>query len=181
MDVVSVTELSPGLKDREVLDLAGREGRIMVASDKDFGELVVRESKGANPAEVRAKVPAAGSREDLAGTEVGNPAGKPLGRREGAHRPGRQTKALSPPPRKEPARWKHKSGPGDDRKEDSRAPRNGLPPNEGKARRERVRAGGGAVERPPREAGGPGEKPPNSALGAEGRPQAVRGLALSTS
>jgi hypothetical protein len=24
---------------------------------------------------------------------------------------------LSPPPRKEPARWKHKSGPGDDRKE----------------------------------------------------------------
>lgn len=41
--MVSVTELSPGLKDREVLDLAGREGRIIVASDKDFGELVVRE------------------------------------------------------------------------------------------------------------------------------------------
>lgn len=93
MDAVSVTELSPGLKDREVLDLAGREGRIVVAFDKDFGELVVRESKGANPAEVRAKVPAAGSREDLAGTEVGNPAGKPPGRREGAHRPGRRTKA----------------------------------------------------------------------------------------
>ncbi len=43
VDVVSVTELSPGLKDREVLDLAGREGRIVVTFDKDFGELVVRE------------------------------------------------------------------------------------------------------------------------------------------
>ena len=43
MDVVSATELSPGLKDREVLDLAGREGRIIVTFDKDFGELVVRE------------------------------------------------------------------------------------------------------------------------------------------
>ena len=43
MDVASVTELSPGLKDREVLDLAGREGRIIVTFDKDFGELVVRE------------------------------------------------------------------------------------------------------------------------------------------
>ncbi len=43
VDAVSVTELSPGLKDREVLDLAGREGRIIVTFDKDFGELVVRE------------------------------------------------------------------------------------------------------------------------------------------
>ncbi len=106
VDVASVTELSPGLKDREVLDLAGREGRIIVTFDKDFGELVVRESesKGANPAEVRAKVPAAGSREDLASIEVGNPAGKQPDRRERAHRPNRQNKALSPPPRKEPAR-----------------------------------------------------------------------------
>jgi predicted nuclease of predicted toxin-antitoxin system len=47
VDAVSVTELSPGLKDREALDLAGREGRIIVALDKDFGELVVREGKGA--------------------------------------------------------------------------------------------------------------------------------------
>jgi predicted nuclease of predicted toxin-antitoxin system len=43
VDAVSVTELSPGLKDREVLDLAGREGRIIATFDKDFGELVVRE------------------------------------------------------------------------------------------------------------------------------------------
>ena len=43
VDVVSVIELSPGLKDREVLDLANREGRIIVTFDKDFGELVVRE------------------------------------------------------------------------------------------------------------------------------------------
>ena len=96
VDAVSVTELSPGLKDREVLDLAGREGRIIVTFDKDFGELVVRErakAKGPNPAEVRAKVPAAGSRKDLASAEVGNPAGKPPDRREGAHRPGCRTKA----------------------------------------------------------------------------------------
>ena len=32
VDVASVTELSPGLKDREVLDLAGREGRIIVTA-----------------------------------------------------------------------------------------------------------------------------------------------------
>jgi predicted nuclease of predicted toxin-antitoxin system len=43
VDVVSVIELSPGLKDREVLNLANREGRIIVTFDKDFGELVVRE------------------------------------------------------------------------------------------------------------------------------------------
>ena len=43
MDAASVTELSPGLKDREVLDLAGREGRTIVTFNKDFGELVVRE------------------------------------------------------------------------------------------------------------------------------------------
>jgi len=65
---------------------------------------------------------------------------------------------------------------------DGKAPRNGLPPNEDKARRERVRkreeARSSACSR---EAGGPGEKPPNRALGAEGRPQAVQGLARPTS
>ena len=43
IDIVSVIEFSPGLSDREVLDLANREDRILVTFDKDFGELVVRE------------------------------------------------------------------------------------------------------------------------------------------
>ena len=43
VNIVSVTEFSPGLSDREVLDLANREDMILVTFDKDFGELVVRE------------------------------------------------------------------------------------------------------------------------------------------
>jgi predicted nuclease of predicted toxin-antitoxin system len=31
-----------GLPDEQVLDIAKREGRILIANDKDFGELVVR-------------------------------------------------------------------------------------------------------------------------------------------
>ena len=42
VDIVSVIEFSAGLSDREVLDLANREDRILVTFDKDFGELVVR-------------------------------------------------------------------------------------------------------------------------------------------
>jgi predicted nuclease of predicted toxin-antitoxin system len=43
VDIVSVIEFSLGLSDMEVLDLANREGRVLVTFDKDFGELVVRE------------------------------------------------------------------------------------------------------------------------------------------
>ena len=43
VDIVSVIEFSPGLSDREVLDLANREDRILMTFDKDFGELIVRE------------------------------------------------------------------------------------------------------------------------------------------
>jgi predicted nuclease of predicted toxin-antitoxin system len=43
VDITSVIEFSPGLNDREVLNLANREDRILVTFDKDFGELVVRE------------------------------------------------------------------------------------------------------------------------------------------
>ena len=43
IDIVSVIEFSPGLSDREVLNLANKEDRILVTFDKDFGELVVRE------------------------------------------------------------------------------------------------------------------------------------------
>jgi predicted nuclease of predicted toxin-antitoxin system len=43
LDIVSVIELSPGLKDKEVLNLANKEERIIVPFDKDFGELMVRQ------------------------------------------------------------------------------------------------------------------------------------------
>jgi len=114
VDVASVTELSPGLKDREVLDLARREGRIIVTFDKDFGELVVRErakAKGLILLRFVPRSPQQVAEKNLASAGVGNPAGKQPDRRERAHRPNRQNKALSPPPRKEPARWKLKSGP----------------------------------------------------------------------
>ena len=42
VDIISVIEFSVGLTDREVLDLANREDRILVTFDKDFGELIVR-------------------------------------------------------------------------------------------------------------------------------------------
>jgi len=43
VDIISVAEFSLGLSDREVLDLANREGRIVVTFDKDFSELVFRD------------------------------------------------------------------------------------------------------------------------------------------
>ena len=41
-DVIAVSELSPGVDDDEVLEIAAREGRILITGDKDFGELVYR-------------------------------------------------------------------------------------------------------------------------------------------
>ena len=41
-EVLYVAELSPSIGDHEVLDLATREGSILLTSDKDFGELVFR-------------------------------------------------------------------------------------------------------------------------------------------
>lgn len=42
-DIVSISELSPGISDQEVLSLANRENRILITQDKDFGELVFKE------------------------------------------------------------------------------------------------------------------------------------------
>jgi predicted nuclease of predicted toxin-antitoxin system len=42
-DVAYVAELSPGIPDQEVLELARLEGRLLLTSDKDFGELVYRQ------------------------------------------------------------------------------------------------------------------------------------------
>ena len=41
-DVVSISELSPGISDEEVLRLAHAEDRVIITFDRDFGELVFR-------------------------------------------------------------------------------------------------------------------------------------------
>ena len=41
-DVVSVREVMSGADDRRILDLAGKQGRLVVTFDKDFGELAFR-------------------------------------------------------------------------------------------------------------------------------------------
>jgi len=43
LDVASVSETSPGLSDRAVIEQANKENRIIVTFDKDFGELIFRE------------------------------------------------------------------------------------------------------------------------------------------
>lgn len=48
-EIVSVAEVSAGLRDEEVLKLAKTESRIILTFDRDFGELVFRkggEAKG---------------------------------------------------------------------------------------------------------------------------------------
>jgi predicted nuclease of predicted toxin-antitoxin system len=38
-DITSIFEEAPGLSDRDILELAEREGRVIITFDKDFGEL----------------------------------------------------------------------------------------------------------------------------------------------
>ncbi len=40
-----VAEMEPGISDDVVLDLANREGAILLTADKDFGELVLRQER----------------------------------------------------------------------------------------------------------------------------------------
>ena len=42
-DVVSVRNIDPRMGDREIVDMAARDGRLVITVDKDFGELVFRE------------------------------------------------------------------------------------------------------------------------------------------
>ena len=42
-DVVWIQEIAPGLKNGDVVDLARKQGRILLTFDKDFGEMVFRE------------------------------------------------------------------------------------------------------------------------------------------
>lgn len=42
-DIKSIIEVSRGATDTQVLSLANKEGRILITSDKDFGELIYSE------------------------------------------------------------------------------------------------------------------------------------------
>jgi predicted nuclease of predicted toxin-antitoxin system len=44
-DVLYVAEMEPGISDDAVLDLANREGALLLTADKDFGELVFRQGR----------------------------------------------------------------------------------------------------------------------------------------
>ena len=46
-DVVYVAELSPGITDDTVLELANADERVLLSVDKDFGELVFRLQRAA--------------------------------------------------------------------------------------------------------------------------------------
>ena len=42
-DVASVHETRPGASDKDVLDEAGSDDRVLITEDRDFGELVIRQ------------------------------------------------------------------------------------------------------------------------------------------
>ena len=41
-DVYSVYELSRGLSDESVLEIARKDGRVLITNDRDFGEMIFR-------------------------------------------------------------------------------------------------------------------------------------------
>lgn len=45
VDIIPVTSFELGLSDVKILDMANREGRIVVTFDTDFGRLVFKEKK----------------------------------------------------------------------------------------------------------------------------------------
>lgn len=42
-DVLAIAEIAPQTQDTDVIDLAVREGRVLLTEDKDFGQLVYAE------------------------------------------------------------------------------------------------------------------------------------------
>ena len=42
-DIASISELSPGISDIDVLNMANEQKRTLITLDKDFGELVFKE------------------------------------------------------------------------------------------------------------------------------------------
>jgi predicted nuclease of predicted toxin-antitoxin system len=45
VDIISVTKFAYGLSDTEVLDLANKNGRIVITFDKGFGQLIFKEKR----------------------------------------------------------------------------------------------------------------------------------------
>jgi predicted nuclease of predicted toxin-antitoxin system len=45
VDIISVTDFAFGLSDSDILDLANKNGRIVVTFDKDFGQLIFKEKR----------------------------------------------------------------------------------------------------------------------------------------
>ncbi len=43
-DVISIYEDFRGLKDKEVLEIANEENRILITDDKDFGDMIYRDN-----------------------------------------------------------------------------------------------------------------------------------------
>jgi len=43
IDITPILNVSPSLNDKAVLNLANRQGRVIVTFDKDFGELIFKE------------------------------------------------------------------------------------------------------------------------------------------
>ncbi len=41
-DIVAIIEIQPGISDKEVMEIADCQKRILITNDKDFGELVFR-------------------------------------------------------------------------------------------------------------------------------------------
>lgn len=52
LDVVSIGESQPGLADHDVLELAHREGLVLLTFDRDFGELIYLQRHPCPPAVV---------------------------------------------------------------------------------------------------------------------------------
>lgn len=63
-DVMAIVEVSPRAEDEAIIDLAGREQRVLLTEDKDFGQLVYTQARTSAgvilirlPGNVRAALP----------------------------------------------------------------------------------------------------------------------------
>jgi predicted nuclease of predicted toxin-antitoxin system len=45
-DVISIAETRSGAPDKDILDAADADGRILITEDRDFGEMVIRQRLG---------------------------------------------------------------------------------------------------------------------------------------
>lgn len=43
VEVASMSEMTPGASDIDILEIAAREDRILITEDRDFGELLIRQ------------------------------------------------------------------------------------------------------------------------------------------